>query len=427
MAISSMSSYPRVFRIRQQLPRPRVDDVAATVKSALEAACLGDRVRPGQRVAVTAGSRGIANMAVILQSTVRHLQQLGAEPFIVPAMGSHGGGTAEGQRRILAAYGITEASCGCPIRSSMETVIVCQAAEGFPVHFDRCASEAEHVLVCGRIKPHTRFVGDIESGLMKMMLIGLGKHAGALVYHQAIQDFSFGQIVRSVAREVLHRCNIVAGLAIVENAYDETAHIAVVAPDEFEVRERELLRQARQWMPKLPFDSADVLLIDEIGKDVSGAGLDTNVVGRKYLEHAARDDEYPKIKYIVVRGLTQASGGNATGIGLVEFCRSRIVREMDVHATRTNCLTGSHATAAMVPLDYETDREILDVALSVIGLRQPAAARLMWIQNTLKIAEMECSEAYFDEARQRSDLEILTQPRKLPLRDDGQLPSVAAW
>ncbi len=198
-----MSRYPRVFRLRQHFPRPRVDDVAAAVKAALEAACLGDRVRPGQRVAVSAGSRGIANLAVILQSTVRHLQRLGAEPFIVPAMGSHGGGTAEGQRRILAAYGITEASCGCPIRSSMETVIVCQAAEGFPVHFDRCASEADHVLVCGRIKPHTRFVGDIESGLMKMMLIGLGKHAGALVYHQAIQDFSFGQIVRSVAREVL--------------------------------------------------------------------------------------------------------------------------------------------------------------------------------------------------------------------------------
>ena len=422
-----MTSYPRVFRVRQQLPRPRVEDVAATVESALEAAHLASRVRPGQRVAVTAGSRGIANMAVILQTTVRHLQQLGAEPFIVPAMGSHGGGTAEGQRRILASYGITEASCGCPIRSSMETVVVCQSAEGFPVHFDRYASEAEHVLVCGRIKPHTRFVGDIESGLMKMMLIGLGKHAGALVYHQAIQDFSFGQIVRSVAREVLSRCNILAGLAIVENAYDETAQIAVVAPDEFEIRERELLRQAREWMPRLPFDNADVLLIDEIGKDVSGTGLDTNVVGRKYLDHAARDDEYPKIKYIVVRGLTQASGGNATGIGLVEFCRSRIVREMDVQATRTNCLTGSHATAAMVPLDYETDREILDVALSVIGLRQPSSARLMWIQNTLKVADLECSEAYFDEARQRSDLEILTQPRKLPLSDDGQLPSVAVW
>ncbi len=180
-------------------------------------------------------------------------------------------------------------------------------------------------------------------------------------------------------------------------------------------------------MPKLPFDRADVLLIDEIGKDVSGAGLDTNVVGRKYLEHAARDDEFPKIKYIVVRGLTQATHGNATGIGLVEFCRSRVLREMDVHATRTNCLTGSHAAAAMVPLDYETDREILDVVLSVIGLRPPSEARLMWIQNTLKVAEMECSEAYFDEARQRSDLEILTQPRKLPLGEDGHLPTVSTF
>ena len=204
-------------------------------------------------MAVTAGSRGIANIGIILRETVRHLQRLGAEPFIVPAMGSHGGGTAEGQRRILTSYGITESYCGCPIRSSMETVIVCQAAEGFPVHFDRYAAEADHVLVCGRVKPHTRFVGDIESGLMKMLLIGLGKHAGALVYHQAIQDYSFGQIVRSVAREVLQRCRILAGLAIVENAYDETAQIAVVAPEDFESRERELLQQARACLPRLPF------------------------------------------------------------------------------------------------------------------------------------------------------------------------------
>jgi hypothetical protein len=425
--IPSMSHYPRVFRVRQQLPRPRVTDVPAAVETALAALNFSARVRPGHRVAITAGSRGIANIAVILRAAASHLRRLGAEPFIVPAMGSHGGGTADGQCRILESYGITPERCGCPIRSSMDTVIVCRAAEGFPVHFDRHASEADHVLVCGRIKPHTRFVGDIESGLMKMMLIGLGKHAGALVYHQAIQDFSFGQILRSVAHEVVTRCNILAGLAIVENAYDETARIAAVAPDEFELREPELLRQAREWMPRLPFDRADVVLLDEIGKDVSGAGLDTNVVGRKYLEHAARDDEFPKIKFLVVRGLTRASHGNATGIGLVEFCRSRVLREMDVYATRTNCLTGSHAAAAMIPLDYETDREILDVVLSVIGLRPPSEARLMWIQNTLKVAEIECSEAYFDEARRRSDLEILTQPRKLPLGEDGHLPTVSTF
>jgi hypothetical protein len=309
----------------------------------------------------------------------------------------------------------------------METVVVCQAAEGFPVHFDRHAYEADHVVVCGRVKPHTRFVGDVESGLMKMLLIGLGKHAGALVYHQAIQDYSFGQIIRSVAREVLAKCHIACGLAIVENAYDETARIAGVAPEEFETRERELLALARRWMPTLPFERADVLLMDEIGKDVSGAGLDTNVVGRKYLDHAAREDEFPKIRYLVIRGLSRATAGNATGIGLAEFCRSQVLREMNVHATRTNCLTGSHATAAMLPLDYETDREILDVALSLIGLTPPSAARLLWIENTLKIAEVECSEAYYGEAAARSDLEILTPLRKLPLGKDGNLPALTQF
>ncbi len=179
-------------------------------------------------------------------------------------------------------------------------------------------------------------------------------------------------------------------------------------------------------MPKLPFDRADLLLIDEIGKDISGAGLDTNVVGRKYLDHASREDEFPKIRYLAARGLSKASAGNATGLGLVEFCRSQILREMDVQATRTNCLTGSHATAAMVPLDYETDREILDVALSVIGLTPPPDARIMWIENTLKIAELECSEAFWQEASERSDLEILTQPRKLPLGENGNLPAVSS-
>ncbi len=187
-------------------------------------------------------------------------------------MGSHGGGTAEGQREVLESYGITEAFCGCPIRASMETVVVCQTAEGFDVHFDRHAFEADHVVVCNRIKPHTGFVGDIESGLMKMMLIGLGKHEGAKIYHRAIHDYSFGQIVRSVAGRVLESCRIVAGLAIVENGYDETAIIAGVAPGEFEAREKELLVLAKKLMPRLPFDHIDLLVIDEIGKNISGDG-----------------------------------------------------------------------------------------------------------------------------------------------------------
>jgi hypothetical protein len=267
-------------------------------------------------------------------------------------------------------------------------------------------------------------VGEIESGLMKMMLIGLGKHNGAKIYHRAIQDFSFGQILRSVAREVLARCRIVAGVAIVENGYDETARIEAVAPQQFEEREKALLLLARQWLPKLPFARADILFIDEIGKNISGTGMDTNVIGRKYNDHAAREDEFPKIKRIAVRGLTHETHGNATGLGIAEFCRSEVLRAMDPVATRINCLTGGHPTAAMLPLDYPSDREILDAALPTIGLTDPPHARLMWIHNTLDVREVECSEAYWSEAQGRNDLQVLCPPRVLPWDDRGNLPAV---
>jgi hypothetical protein len=419
-----MPQYPLIFRLRQTFERPRVEDIPATVDEQLSLLRLGEKVRRGQSVAITAGSRGIANIKLVVKAIADHCRQLGAQPFIVPAMGSHGGGTAEGQTQILAGYGITESFCGCPIRASMETVVVCQAAEGFPVHFDKLASGADHVIVCGRVKPHTGFVGDIESGLMKMMLIGLGKHAGARIYHRAIKDYSFGQIVRSVAREVLSRCRILAGVAIVENGYDETAKIEAIAPQEFEEREKALLVLAKQWMPKLPFPAADVLLIDEIGKNISGTGMDTNVVGRKFLDHAAAEHEYPKIRNIVLRGLTEETHGNATGLGLAEFCLTRLVEQMDTHVTRTNCLTGGHATGAMIPVHYRTDREVLDAVLPIIGLREPPDARLMWIHNTLDVAELECSATYLAEARKRPDLEVLSDPRPLPLDDRGMLPAV---
>ena len=420
-----MSDYPLIFRVRQSFERPRIEDVGAEVEAQLATLSLGDKIRPGESVAVSAGSRGIANIHMIIKTIVDHLKKLGAEPFIVPAMGSHGGGRAEGQRQIIESYGVTEAFCGCPIRSSMETVIVCKAEEGFPVHFDKHAFGADHVVVCGRVKPHTTFVGDIESGLMKMMLIGLGKHEGAKIYHRAIKDYSFGQIVRSVAREVLSRCRVVAGVAVVENGFDETAKIAAVAPGEFEEREKELLALSKKWMPKLPFDRADVLLIDEIGKDVSGSGLDTKVVGRKYLSHDAREDEFPKVSIIGVRDLTKATHGNATGIGAAEFCLSRVIEKMDVEATRTNSLTGGGAVSAMLPLDYPNDRELLDHAFPLIGLTPPQDARLIWIQSTLHVAEAECSVAYLEEARNREDLEILTDPRPMPFDGNGLLPRVS--
>jgi len=417
-----MPNLPKTFRIRQVFDAPRVEDVPGEIHDQLARLALEKKVSPGQSVAITAGSRGITDIHVIIRAIVGHLKGLGTEPFIVPAMGSHGGGTAEGQRRIVESYGITEEFVGCPIRAGMETVVVCHTAEGLPVHFDRHAFEADHVLVCGRVKPHTLFIGDIESGLMKMMLIGLGKCEGAKIYHRAIQDYSFAQIIRSVVGEVLPRCRILAGVAIVENALDQTARIEAVLPEDFETREKELLLLAKKWLPRLPFGHVDVLLIDKMGKNISGVGFDANVVGRKFDDHKAVEGEFPKVKRIAVRGLTKESHGNAVGIGLAEFCKSQLLRETDFQAVRLNALISGHISAGMIPLDYQTDREMLEAALGTIGLAEPPDARLLWIADTLHLEEMECSTAYLEEARQRDDLEILTEARDLPFDASGNLP-----
>jgi hypothetical protein len=416
-----MFNFPQIFRVRQTFARPRVADIAAEVQAQLARLELHRRVQAGQSVAITAGSRGIANIALILRATVEHLRSLGAEPLLVPAMGSHGGGTADGQRQLLESYGITPASVGCPIRSSMETAVVGRAAEGFPLHVDSAACAADHVLVCGRVKPHTGLAGDFQSGLLKMLLIGLGKQTGANIYHRAIEDFSFDQIVRSAAREVAEKCHVVAGLAILENAYDETAMIEAVEPAEFESREPQLLALAREWMARLPFDLVDVLLIDRMGKNISGVGFDPNVVGRKFNDHQAVAGETPKVKRICLRSLTPESHGNAIGLGMAEFCRTQLLRDMDPRTTRVNALTSGHIAAGMTPLDYETDREMLQAALGTVGLVAPPEARLLWIADTLDLAEVECTIAYLEAARGRSDLEIIAAPREMVFDAAGNL------
>ncbi len=419
--ISDNIEYPLVFRVRQEFDASQIHDVPGEVEAQLSRLSLGNKIKPGQTVAIAAGSRGIANIHHIIKAIVDHIKRLGADPFIVPAMGSHGGGIAKEQRKILESYGITEEFCECPIRSTMQTVIVCEAAEGFPVHFDKYAYAADHVVVCNRIKTHTQFFGDIESGLMKMLLIGLGKHSGAKIYHRAIKDYTFGQILRSVAGEVLTKCSIAAGVAIVENSYCQTARIEAVPPEQFEDREKELFIQAKQLMPRLPFKTADILLIDEIGKDISGTGFDLSVVGRKYLAHKAADDEYPKVAMIALRDLTDVSHGNAEGMGLAEFCRTRLVDKSDADVMRINTLTSGHLLGSMVPLDYDTDSEMLQIMLSQIGLAEPPDAKLLWIRNTLALTEVECSAAYLDEARDRDDLEILTDLRPFSFDASGNL------
>lgn len=415
-----------MIRVRQKFEARRVADVPGEVRSQLASLQLANRVRAGQTVAITAGSRGIAHIDQIIRAAVDHVKSLGAVPFIVPAMGSHGGGTAAGQTQILEHYGITPEKMGCELRASMETVIVDRTPQGIPVHFDKHASQADHVLIVGRIKPHTGFVGDVESGLHKMMLIGLGKHEGAKIYHRAIADYSFMEIITAVGASVIQKCRVAGGIGIVENAYDETALIEAVPPEKFLERETELLKLAIQWLPRLPFNYCDLLIIDRIGKNISGTGMDTNVVGRKYNDHAATERDTVRCKRIFVRGLTEETHGNATGIGLAEFTNQRTADATDRGITAINCITGLHPTAAMIPIAYETDREAITNALHTCGLVEPPDSRVIQIPDTLHLAEVLVSEAYLPQLAERADLEQLSQPADMDFDPRGDLRDVVA-
>ncbi len=314
-------------------------------------------------------------------------------------MGSHGGATAEGQRKLIEGFGVTEEFLGCEIRSSMETVIVAETSQGIPVHFDKNAYAADHLIVMGRIKPHTGFVGEIESGLHKMMLIGLGKHAGALMYHRAIKNYSFGEIIRSVAEVVLEKCKVLAGIAIVENAYDETALIEAIPPSQFYDREQELLKQAVAWMPKLPFPEADLLI------------------------HVATEKDNANIKRIFVRSLTKETKGNATGIGIAEFTLQSCVDQIDTESTRINCITSAHPTGAMIPCVYQNDRDAITDALKTIGLTEPEDAKVMHIKDTLHLAELEVSEAYLNDD-DLSSYKLVEKAAELSFNSDGRIQDI---
>jgi len=414
-------AFPRMLKVQQHFEAPQVDDIPGTVKEQIDSLNLSDRVNKGDTVAVTVGSRGINNIALITKAIVDSLKGLGAEPFIVPAMGSHGGGTAEGQQEIIESYGVTEEFVGCPIRATMDVVQVGTVEGEVPVYFDKYASQADHVVVAGRIKPHTGFVGEIESGLHKMMLIGLGKHKGATNYHQAIVRYSFDRIIRGVAQQVIDKCGILFGLAIVENQYDKTAMLEAVAPERFAEREKELLVLAKKWMPRLPFDRVDLLVIDAMGKNISGSGMDTNVIGRKYNDHAAVEKEFPKVTRVFVRGLTPETHGNAAGIGMAEYCHQRIVDGMNVEATVINCMTGNAPSGAAIPVHFATDEICLEKALETVGFVEPQNARVLRIRNTLHLGEVLVSEVYAKEIEGREDLSILEPAANMQFDGQGDL------
>ena len=403
---------PRMVRVRQTFPRQRVVDIPRAVAERLAASNLP--IKRGDTVAVGAGSRGIANIDVIVGATVRYLRDLGARPFVFPAMGSHGGGTAEGQIDVLAHYGITEATMGCPVRATMDVVQVGEAL-GLPVWLDKFASEADWIGVVNRVKPHTDFKGSIESGMFKMMTIGLGKWKGAVQYHRANVTHSYETVITSVGREMLAKARIGFGLGIVENGYDETGHIEAFNAASLEEGERRLLKDAREWMARLPFKQIDVLVVEEIGKNISGSGMDTNVIGRPTNPHEPFPAD-PKILWIVALDITEESYGNATGIGNADFATRRLVDKIDMKPTLINCITACSPGMAKVPATYETDRDAIETALSCIGLRAPENARVIRIKNTLMLGEVEVSEAYLPEIAKRGDLSPLGDPT--PIRFD---------
>ncbi|MBI2525585.1 MAG: [Fe-S]-binding protein [Candidatus Rokubacteria bacterium] len=413
--------FPRMVRVRQTFPRPRLADIPGGVRAALAAARLP--IKPGDTVAVGAGSRGIANIDVIVKATVNFLRDLGARPFIFPAMGSHGGATPEGQREVLAHYGITEGAMGCEIRATMEVVQVGEAL-GMPVWLDRIASEAGWIGLVNRVKPHTDFKGSIESGLFKMMTIGLGKWQGATQYHRANVTHGYETVISAVGREMLARARIGFGLGIVENGYDETARVEAFNAAELEAGERRLLKDARDWMARLPFSPIDVLVVEAIGKNISGAGMDTNVIGRPSNPHEPFPAD-PKILWIVALDLTEESGGNATGIGNADFTTRRLRDKVDWKKTAINCLTACAPNGAKLPLVFDSDREAVESALDCIGLTRPEQARVIRVTNTLVLGEIDCSEAFLPEIAARSDLEVIGPPRALPFDAGGQIVPLA--
>jgi hypothetical protein len=405
-------------RIRQKFPRPVLEDIPAVVREQLKKEGILDRVKKGDRVAITAGSRGIANIAVIIREIVSSLKEVGAHPFIIPTMGSHGGATAQGQVEVLHSLGITEEAVGAPIRATMEVVQLGTTKNGLPVCFDKyAATEADATVVVGRIKPHTSFRGNYESGLAKMIVIGLGKQIGAEICH-ATGLANMSARIEDIARVAIDKSNIIFGVGILENAYDETCKIVAVPRERIMEDEPALLQEAKSYLPQIPFNKYDVLIVDEIGKNISGTGMDTNVVGR-YTSSAVTCE--PKVQKIVILDLTEETHGNANGMGLGDICSRRMFAKIDFEKTYANPLTSRVVASVKIPMVMNTDIQAIRAAIKTCLDVDYDKIRMIRIKNTLKVDDMYISEHLLDEARANPLIEILEEPRPMEFDENGNL------
>lgn len=407
---------PRWRRVAQKLRAPREEPVAAAV--ARELRKLDGRVQPGMRIAVGIGSRGVARIAEIARAAVQELKARGAHPFVVPAMGSHGGGTPAGQLEVLRGYGVTPEALGVPFEPGMETVLLGETAAGLPVHWSRAALDADAVLPINRVKVHTDFHGDVESGISKMLAIGFGKQEGATRIHRRGFD-TFHALIPEVTRLVLAKVKVLGGLASVENAREEVARLELLPAEQIEAREPELLRLSRELLPRIPFERLDVLVVDWLGKNLSGAGMDPNVTGRYSVRHIV-DPRNPQ-KLVVLR-TTELTHGNTCGLGLADVTTRAVIENVDYQKYWTNVIASTELAAGKTPIWMPDDRHAIALAIATANRVDPAAPRLVRIESTLQVERLWVAEALWQtDGRGRDDLVPLGEPEEMRFTPGGHL------
>jgi hypothetical protein len=408
---------PRMAPVRQVFEDVRVSDLEGAVAGAFATPGAGSAIRPGASVAIAVGSRGIANLPAIVAAAVANVKARGGVPFVFPAMGSHGGATAEGQRQVLEALGCTEARVGAPIRATMETRVVGTTAKGQPVHLDRFAAEADGILIIGRIKPHTAFRGPYESGIMKMMAIGMAKQKGAETVHAG--GFGrMGENVPAFGRVVLANAPILFGLALLENAYDATAKVVALPAAEIEAREPALLEEARRLMPSIQIPEFDILVVDRIGKDMSGDGADPNITGTFGTPYATGG---PRVERYVILGITEETHGNSLGVGMADFTTRRLFDATDFDLSYPNALTSRLVSTVRMPMVLGSDRLALQAAVYATVDGDPAAPRIVRLADTLHVERISVSEALLPALAGDPRFQVLGAPAPLPFDPDGNL------
>lgn len=414
------AAFPMMLPVRLHFPAAEIDDIAAETFRALDP--LRSTIRPGATVALTAGSRGIRDIAAVTRAAGEWLRAVGAEPFVVPAMGSHGGATADGQRELLRGLHMTEETLGMPVRATMETIELGRLEEGPQVHLDAYAAQADWILPINRVKAHTDFKSDIESGLAKILAVGLGKHRGAAELHR-FGPSNLGTWIPEAARRIVGTGKVLGGLAILENAYDRTARISLLAAEDIGgPAEAALLREAKDVMARLPFEDLDVAIIDVMGKNISGAGMDTNVIGRMMIRDSPEFDG-PRIRNIVVLDLSDESHGNAVGMGLADFMPFRVIEKLDLRSVYINAMTAGLGgpQRAQVPIALPTDRSAIAAALLTCGRADLAAARLIRMRSTLDLENLLVSVSLTTQVEADERLSIVGEPEPLRFDEAGRL------